>query len=126
MDTNQQEEHQEPHLEPTPIQQEEIVAPPVHTGYQNFPPPVHPPVEKNNIGLTGFILSIVAIVISLVPVVGWLCWLLGLILSIVGVFKKPRGFAIAGIVISFIGFIIMFLILGILGTAIAVAAASEM
>lgn len=126
MDTNHQDENQESHVEPTPIQQEEVVVPPVNTGYQNFPPPQQPPVEKNNIGLTGFILSIVAIVISLIPVVGWLCWLLGLILSVVGLFKKPRGFAIAGLVISLIGFIIMFLILGILGTAIAVAAASEM
>ncbi|MGG5600751.1 hypothetical protein ACPDHJ_13250 [Myroides sp. C8-3] len=126
MDTNHQEENREQRVASTPVQQKEVVTPPANPGYQNFPPPLQANAEKNNIGLTGFILSIVAIVISLVPIVGWLCWLLGLILSIIGVFKKPRGFAIAGLVISLIGLIIMFVVLGVLGTAIAVAAASEM
>ncbi len=124
MDTNYQEENQEKAVEST--QQTEVVTPPTQATYQNVPPLVQQPIEKNNIGLTGFILSIVAVVISLVPIVGWLCWLLGLVLSIVGLFKKPRGFAIAGLVISLIGFIIMFFLLGILGIAAAAAVASEM
>lgn len=126
MDTNHKEENQEQYVESTQAPQEEVIVPPVNTNYQQVPPPFQRPVEKNNIGLTGFILSIVAIVISLVPIIGWLCWLLGLILSIVGLFKKPKGFAIAGLIISLIGFIIMIVFLGVLGTAIAVAAASEM
>ena len=125
MDTNRQEENQENYVESTEVQQEETVSTPVNATYQNFQPPIQQPVEKNNIGLTGFILSIVAIVISLVPIVGWLCWLLGLILSIIGLFKKPRGFAIAGLIISLIGFFIMFILLGILGLATAAAFASE-
>ncbi|MBB1139830.1 hypothetical protein [Myroides sp. WP-1] len=124
MDTNYQEENQEKAVEST--QQTEVVTPPTQATYQTVPPLVQQPIEKNNIGLTGFILSIVAVVISLVPIVGWLCWLLGLVLSIVGLFKKPRGFAIAGLVISLIGFIIMFFLLGILGIAAAAAVASEM
>ena len=35
-----------------------------------------------------------------IPVLGWILWLVGLILSIVGIFKKPKGLAIAGLIIS--------------------------
>ncbi|WP_158962146.1 hypothetical protein [Myroides fluvii] len=126
MSTNYQEENQEQPTEQIAVQQEETIAPTTNTNYQNFPPPLQQPIEKNNIGLTGFILSIVAIVISWVPLVGWLCWLVGLILSIVGLFRRPKGFAIAGLIISLIGFIIMFVLLGILGLATAAALATEM
>ncbi|MDM1045475.1 hypothetical protein HX004_11910 [Myroides sp. 1354] len=126
MNTNYQEENQEQPIEQVSTQQEEVVASSTNTGYQNFPPPLQQPIEKNNMGLTGFILSIVAIVLCWVPLVGWLCWLVGLILSIVGLFRRPKGFAIAGLVISLLGFIVMFLLLGILGLATAAAVASEM
>ncbi|MFV0564492.1 MAG: hypothetical protein ACK5NB_01530 [Flavobacteriaceae bacterium] len=82
--------------------------------------------QQNGIGLAGFIIALVTLVIGWIPLIGcfsWVTWLLGLILSIIGVFKKPRGFAIAGIVISFIGIIVLiiiaagFLTLGALGAA---------
>jgi len=127
MNTNHQEENQEQPIEQVHAQQEETIAPPIQTGYQNIPPPLtQQALEKNNIGLTGFILSIVAIVLSWVPFVGWLCWLLGLVLSIVGLFRKPKGFAVAGLVISLIGLIIMTLLLGVLGLAAVAAASAEL
>ena len=55
--------------------------------------------EKNGLGLAGFILAIVALFLDWVPFIGWLLWLLGAIFSIIGLFKRPRGFAIAGFVI---------------------------
>lgn len=45
---------------------------------------------------------------------------LGVILSIIGLFKKPRGLAIAGVIISFLGLILLLLVfagLAVLGTA---------
>jgi len=122
MDTNYQEDNQE---RPVEIQQVEPVATPTDNGYQNIPPPLYQPrAETNPIGLTGFILSIVAIVFSWLPFIGWLCWLVGLVLSIVGLFRRPKGFAIAGLVISLIGFVVMFILLGLLGLAFTAAALS--
>lgn len=73
--------------------------------------------EKNGLGLAGFILAIVALFLDWVPFIGWLLWLLGAIFSIIGLFKRPRGFAIAGFVISFFGFIILLIALGVLAAA---------
>ncbi len=76
--------------------------------------------QKNGLGTAGFVLSIVAIVLSWVPVLGWILWLLGLIFSFVGIFKQPRGLAIAGLVISLIGIIMLVVLIGaIFGTAAA-------
>lgn len=64
----------------------------------------------NTIGLVGFIISIVSI---------FLCGLLSpisAVLSLIGLFREPRGFAIAGLVLSFlsgmtmfVGFLLIFL-----------------
>ncbi|EHQ42355.1 hypothetical protein [Myroides odoratus] len=122
MNTNYPEENQEHQIE---VQQEETVTTPTNGGYQTPPPPLYQPaIEKNPIGLTGFILSIVAIFLSWLPIIGWLCWLVGLVLSIVGLFRRPKGFAIAGLIISLIGFVIMFILLGLLGLAFTAAALS--
>lgn len=68
--------------------------------------------QKNGIGTAGFILSIVAIVLCWVPVLNWILWFLGALFSIIGVFKKPKGLAIAGLIISFILLIILITIMG--------------
>jgi len=122
--TDHQEENQEQQTEQVQVQQEEVVTPPVNPTSQSYAPPIYAQQlpEKNNMGLAGFILSIVAIILSWVPFVGWLCWLLGLVLSIVGLFKKPKGFAIAGLIISLLGLILMVVLLGALGLAFAAAA----
>lgn len=69
-------------------------------------------VEKksNGLGTAGFILSLMALFVGWVPFFGWLIWILGLIFSFIGVFKTPRGLAIAGLVISFIGIILLVLV----------------
>lgn len=79
---------------------------------------------KNTMGLTGFIISIIALFTGWLPVIGWLIWALGALLSIIGLFKKPRGFAIAGTVISFIVVIILLVIAAVLGGG--AAAVSQM
>ncbi len=76
--------------------------------------------KSNGVGTAGFVLALVAIFLVWVPVLGWILWLLGLILSFVGVFKEPRGLAIAGLVISLIGIIILVTVFGaLLGGAAA-------
>lgn len=72
--------------------------------------------KKNGIGLAGFILALIALLTDWIPVLGWIVWALGAIFSIIGLFKKPRGFAIAGFIISFIGLIILIAIVGAIGT----------
>lgn len=59
--------------------------------------------KSNGIGKAGFILAIIALFLGQMPVIGWIIWVLGLIFSIIGIFKVPRGLAIAGLVISLIG-----------------------
>lgn len=76
------------------------------------------PQPTNGLGLAGFIVSLV----------GWLsCGLLspvGLILSFCGLFKQPKGFAIAGTIIGALGSIFLVvmgigIVLGILGIGAA-------
>lgn len=71
--------------------------------------------EKNGIGVAGFVLSIAAIVLSWVPVLDFILWLLGAIFSVIGIFKKPKGLAIAGAVISFLGLIILIILIFVVG-----------
>lgn len=76
--------------------------------------------KSNGIGTAGFVLALIAVFLGWVPVLGWIIWLLGLILSFVGVFKEPKGMAIAGLVISLIGIILLLTVFGaILGGAAA-------
>lgn len=46
--------------------------------------------------------------------VGIILWILGAIFSLVGIFRAPRGLAIAGTVISFIGIIVLITFFGAL------------
>lgn len=69
-----------------------------------------PPSQSNGIGVAGFVLSLVALLLCWTPVIDWIIWILGLIFSLIGVFRKPRGLAIAGLVISLIGLIAILLI----------------
>jgi len=76
--------------------------------------------KSNGIGVAGFVLALIAIFLGWVPVLGWLLWLLGLIFSFIGVFKTPKGLAIAGLVISLIGIILLLVVFGaIIGGAAA-------
>jgi hypothetical protein len=63
--------------------------------------------KSNGMGVAGFILALLGLCLSWAPVAGWIIWFLGALFSIIGLFKKPRGFAIAGFIISFIDLIIL-------------------
>lgn len=70
--------------------------------------------ESNGTGTAGFVLSIISLFLGWIPLLGWLLWILGLIFSFIGIFKKPRGFAIAGLIISLIGLILLvFIFIGL-------------
>ncbi len=75
--------------------------------------------KSNGIGTAGFVLALVSLFFGWVPVFGWIMWLLGLILSAVGMTKKPKGLAIAGLVISLIGILLLLLVFGAVGAAAA-------
>ena len=65
---------------------------------------------KNSLGLAGFILAILGLFVGEIPLIGWLVWFLGALFSVIGLFKKPKGFAIAGTIVSFIGLIAILII----------------
>jgi hypothetical protein len=67
--------------------------------------------DTNPVGLAGFIVSLVSLVAC-----GGLLSPVGLILSLVGCFRQPRGLAIAGVVLGLIGsggFILGIVVLGV-------------
>jgi len=66
-----------------------------------------PQNQSNGVGTAGFVLSLITLFLGWVPVLGWILWILGLIFSFAGVFKSPRGLAIAGLVISLIDLILL-------------------
>ncbi|MBZ0242447.1 MAG: hypothetical protein K8F24_04465 [Bacteroidales bacterium] len=76
--------------------------------------------KTNGIGTAGFVLALLAVFLGWIPVLGWLIWLTGLILSFVGVLKEPKGLAIAGLIISLLGIILLLTVFGaLLGGAAA-------
>jgi hypothetical protein len=76
--------------------------------------------------MAGFVLSLVGLFLGWLPVLGWLLWLIGLILSFVGIFKEPKGLAIAGLVISCMGLIVLILLAIFLGGLFSVIGANFM
>ena len=81
---------------------------------QPLPPHAAPP--SNGIGLAGFIVSVGGLVCT----GGFLCPI-GLVLSLFGLRKEPRGFAIAGAVIGAVGSILGVLVAILVAAAIATA-----
>ncbi len=75
--------------------------------------------KGNAVGIAGFVLALVALVFSWVPVLNWILWIVGLILSAIGVFKVPRGLAIAGLVISLVSVIIIIAVVASFAAAVA-------
>lgn len=78
-----------------------------------------PQRKSNGIGTAGFVLSLVALFLCWIPVLDWILWLLGLIFSAIGVFRVPRGLAIAGLCISLLGLIILIVLIGSLVALVA-------
>jgi len=76
-------------------------------------------VEKksNGIGTAGLVLALLAVFLGWIPILGWILWLLGLIFSFIGIFKSPRGMAIAGLVISLAGILLLIAVYGVIFAA---------
>ncbi|MFA8434087.1 MAG: hypothetical protein ACEPOZ_06180 [Marinifilaceae bacterium] len=75
--------------------------------------------KSNGTGTAGFVLALIALFLGWVPFLGWVVWVLGLILSFIGVFKNPKGMAIAGLVISLIGIILLLVVFAGIGAALS-------
>jgi len=72
--------------------------------------------KKNGIGTAGFVLAIIAFCFCWLPIGNFILWFLGFLFSFIGVFKSPRGLAIAGLIISLI---LIIVILTVFGAALA-------
>lgn len=71
-------------------------------------------VKSNGLGIAGFIFAIVGLLLGWIPILGWILWFFGLLFSFLGLFKKPRGFAVVGVITSLIDlFILLFLLTAI-------------
>jgi hypothetical protein len=77
--------------------------------------------KSNGVGTAGFVLALITVFLGWIPVLGWILWVLGLVLSFVGVFKEPKGLAIAGLVISLIGLILILIIGGLILAAVGMS-----
>jgi hypothetical protein len=92
-------------------------------------PSYGPPREGNTMGTVGFVLSLVGLIGCCFQPAALLS-LAGLILSIMGLSKRPKGLAVAGTILGIVGlggFLIVFLLIGVailafVPLAIAVAA----
>ena len=79
-----------------------------------------PEPKSNGLGVAGFVLAMLGLLLCWVPVLDWILWVLGLIFSFIGVFKQPRGFAIAGLVISLIGLVILIAFVAIIAAILTI------
>ena len=68
--------------------------------------------QKNGMGTAGFVLALLGLIFCWVPVLDWILWILGLIFSIIGVCRKPKGLAIAGLIISCLYIILVTVVIG--------------
>ena len=68
--------------------------------------------KSNGMAIAGFVLSIIGLLVCWIPALNIITWVLGLLFSFIGVFKAPRGFAVAGLIISSIWVVIVILIFG--------------
>ena len=94
--------------QPQPVQQ--------HQPVQSQPQPVR---RSNGIATAGLVLSILGLALCWIPIVDVILWFLGFLFSFIGVFKRPRGKAIAGLIISVISILVIILVLGGIGAALS-------
>lgn len=73
--------------------------------------------QSNGLGTAGFIFALLSLLFCWATGVNWVVWFLGALFSIIGVFRKPKGLAIAGLVMSFIDVI---LLIAVFGTLLAI------
>ena len=80
--------------------------------------------SSNGMGLAGFVLALLALIFSWTPFLGWIIWFFGAFFSFIGLFKRPKGFAVAGCLISLIDLIVLIVIIG--GLAVFLGSLSTM
>lgn len=82
---------------------------------------------SNGLGLTGFVLGLVGLVLSFIPLIGVVAWplvILGIIFSAIGISKAVKGratnkgMAITGLVLSVVGTVICILQAAVWGAAV--------
>jgi hypothetical protein len=90
--------------------------------------PIVVPQPQNGLGTAGFVLGLIGLVFSPIPIIGVVAWplvILGLVFSCVGIYKAGngqatnRGLAIAGAVLSALGLLVCILWVAALGVATA-------
>ncbi len=79
--------------------------------------------QSNSLGVAGFVTSLVGLIMC-----GGLICPLGLLFSFIALFKRPRGFAVAGFILGLIGsaWIIIAVLFIVLGLGIGVAGVAAM
>jgi Mycobacterium membrane protein len=94
-----------------------------------YPPaqlPQAPQPPRNGLGTTGFILGLVGLIFSPIPIVGMIAWplvILGAIFSALGISRARKGVAtnkvlsIVGLVLSVVGLIVCIVWVAIIGKA---------
>lgn len=85
------------------------------TQYAPNPPQQTPEKPSNGLGTSGFVLGLIGLIFSFIPVIGMIAWplvILGIIFSAIGFSKANKGratnkgLAITGLVVSVIGLVI--------------------
>lgn len=97
-------------------------------GYDPRQNPLMPDVERwgqrpvthgsNGMGVAGFVLAMVSVFGTWLPYVGVFTWLLGLIFSCIGLTRRPRGLAVAGLVISLLWMAVWVVLVLLVGIAV--------
>ena len=68
-----------------------------------------PAAQNNGMGIAGFILALLSLLLCWIPFLNWILWILGLVFSIIGVTKPKKGLAIAGLVLCGVYLILVIL-----------------
>ncbi|MDE7377004.1 MAG: hypothetical protein K2N16_09155 [Muribaculaceae bacterium] len=82
------------------------------------PVPAPEPKPSNGVGKAGFILAIISVCVGWLPYGGIAVWFVGFLLSFIGVFKNPKGFAVAGLIISLVALVEVIIAFTLLAAAL--------
>jgi len=78
-----------------------------------YPAPMPAPVARSNgLGIAGFIVSLLGFLTC------GILWPVGLFLSFIALFRRPRGFAFAGFIVGLLGTVLVALVVGFFGVVI--------